>query len=104
MTYITVKWYRVIIKLTSPKQTITVTMNATTTLIYDTLKGLSVHTPEQHAQIRQALYEQLSLPFNKQLTLYASVLGPFSSGKLSGGESIDKAVSLALEVLQQPSK
>ncbi len=79
-------------------------MNATSTLIHDTLKGLSLHAPEQHAQIRQALYEQLSLPFDKQLTLYASVLGPFSSGKLSGGENIDKAVSLALEVLQEPNK
>lgn len=79
-------------------------MNTTTTLIYDTLKGLAAQAPEQHAEIRQRLYEQLSLPFNKQLSLYANVLGPISSGKLSGCENIDKAVGLALEVLEGRSK
>ncbi|NVN83442.1 PAS factor family protein [Vibrio sp. Scap16] len=75
-------------------------MNTTTTLIYDTLKGLAAQAPEQHAEIRQRLYEQLSLPFNQQLSLYANVLGPISSGKLSGCDNIDKAVGLALEVLE----
>ncbi|MFI3275901.1 PAS factor family protein [Vibrio sp.] len=79
-------------------------MNTTTTLIYDTLKGLAAQDPEQHAEIRQRLYEQLSLPFNQQLSLYANVLGPISSGKLSGCDNIDKAVGLALEVLEGRSK
>ncbi|MCG9543990.1 MULTISPECIES: PAS factor family protein [Vibrio] len=79
-------------------------MNTTTTLIYDTLKGLAAQAPEQHAEIRQRLYEQLSLPFNQQLSLYANVLGPISSGKLSGCDNIDKAVGLALEVLEGRSK
>ncbi|MFA0087529.1 secretion protein [Vibrio sp. 10N.286.49.C2] len=79
-------------------------MNTTTTLIYDTLTRLADHAPEQHAQIRQTLYEHLELPFSKQLALYASVLGPISSGKLEGRHNIDKAVELAIEVLQAPSK
>lgn len=79
-------------------------MNTTTTLVYDTLKSLAAHDPEQHAEIRQRLYEQLSLPFNKQLSLYANVLGPISSGKLAGCDNIDKAVELALDVLEGRSK
>ncbi|MCY9826863.1 PAS factor family protein [Vibrio chagasii] len=79
-------------------------MNTTTTLIYDTLKGLAAQAPEQHAELRQRLYEQLSLPFNKQLSLYANVLGPISSGKLSGCENNDKAVGLALDVLEGRNK
>lgn len=47
----------------------------TTTLIYDTLEGLSSAKPQQHAQIRQNLYNQLDLSFEKQLALYSSVLG-----------------------------
>ena len=79
-------------------------MNTTTTLVYDTLKSLAAHAPEQHAEIRQRLYEQLSLPFNKQLSLYANVLGPISSGKLAGCDNIDKAVELALDVLEGRNK
>ncbi|MCL9774143.1 PAS factor family protein [Vibrio methylphosphonaticus] len=79
-------------------------MNTTTTLIYDTLTRLADHAPEQHAEIRQALYEHLGLPFSKQLALYANVLGPVSSGKLEGSHHIDKAVELAIELLQTPSK
>ncbi|MGR5066489.1 PAS factor family protein [Photobacterium sp. DNB22_13_2] len=77
-------------------------MNTNTTLISDTLKRLVAQAPEQHAQIRQALYEQLSLPFCKQLALYVNVLGPVSSGKLEG-HNIEKAVDLALEVLEAPN-
>ncbi|CDU08163.1 PAS factor [Vibrio coralliirubri] len=79
-------------------------MNTTTTLVYDTLKSLAAHAPEQHAEIRQRLYEQLGLPFNKQLSLYANVLGPISSGKLAGCDNIDKAVELALDVLEGRNK
>lgn len=75
----------------------------TTTLIHDTLKRLAAHAPEQHAQIRQALYEHLSLPFNKQLDLYVNVLGPISSGKITGCHNIEKAAELAFEVLERPS-
>ncbi|MEK6215493.1 MAG: PAS factor family protein, partial [Vibrio fluvialis] len=52
------------------------------TLIYETLISLASQEPEQHAQIRQNLYEQLDLPFDKQLALYSCALGPASSGKL----------------------
>ncbi|MEF1336558.1 PAS factor family protein, partial [Vibrio rotiferianus] len=51
-------------------------------LIYDTLVSLANQEPEQHARIRQQLYDQLDLPFDKQLALYACALGPASSGKL----------------------
>lgn len=45
------------------------------TLIYDTLISLASQEPEQHARIRQNLYEQLDLPFDKQLALYSCALG-----------------------------
>ncbi len=91
-------------KIEIPHSKIKRHMNTTTTLVYDTLKSLATHAPEQHAEIRQRLYEQLSLPFNKQLSLYANVLGPISSGKLAGCANIDKAVELALDVLEGRSK
>ncbi len=92
------------IKIEFPHSKIKRHMNTTTTLVYDTLKSLAAHAPEQHAEIRQRLYEQLSLPFNKQLSLYANVLGPISSGKLAGCDNIDKAVELALDVLEGRNK
>lgn len=91
-------------KINIPHSKIKRYMNTTTTLVYDTLKSLAAHAPEQHAEIRQHLYEQLSLPFNKQLSLYANVLGPISSGKLAGCDNIDKAVELALDVLEGRNK
>ncbi len=33
-------------------------------LIYETLVSLANQDPEQHAKIRQNLYEQLDLPFD----------------------------------------
>ncbi|NAX29110.1 secretion protein, partial [Vibrio sp. V37_P2S8PM304] len=65
------------------------------TLIYETLIRLTSQEPEQHAQIRQNLYEQLDLPFDKQLALYACALGPASSGKLESSQSINNAVDSA---------
>ncbi len=44
------------------------------TLIFDTLVNLANQEPEHHAKIRQNLYEQLDLPFDKQLALYACAL------------------------------
>ncbi|GAJ76484.1 PAS factor [Vibrio sp. JCM 18905] len=44
------------------------------TLIYETLISLANQEPEQHARIRQNLYEQLDLPFDKQLALYSCAL------------------------------
>ncbi|MDA0145521.1 MAG: PAS factor family protein [Vibrio toranzoniae] len=59
----------------------------TTALIYDTLEGLSNAEPQQHAQIRQNLYNQLDLSFEKQLALYSNVLGPASAGRITDLES-----------------
>ncbi|MGB1974512.1 MAG: PAS factor family protein [Vibrio toranzoniae] len=55
----------------------------TTTLIYNTLEELSSAEPQQHAQIRQNLYNQLNLSFEKQLALYSNYLGPASAGRIS---------------------
>lgn len=69
----------------------------TTSLIYDTLRNLTNAEPDQYAQIRQNLYDQLDLPFDKKFALYSSVLGPFGAGRL---ESLDKAVTKACKILE----
>ncbi len=50
------------------------------------------------------LYEQLDLPFDKQLALYACALGPASSGKLESRQGIDKAVDSAIRLLTTPER
>ncbi|APP04348.1 MULTISPECIES: PAS factor family protein [Vibrio] len=74
------------------------------TLIFDTLVNLANQEPEHHAKIRQNLYEQLDLPFDKQLALYACALGPASSGKLESREGIDNAVDSAIRLLTTPER
>ncbi len=74
-------------------------MDNTTSLIYDTLVDLTQNEPKCHAQIRQKLYDQLSLPFEKQVALYNQVLAPASSGKLEDSAGIDLALDLATKVL-----
>ncbi len=74
-------------------------MDKTTSLIYDTLMDLTQNEPECHAQIRQKLYDQLSLPFEQQAALYSQVLAPASSGKLEDRAGIDSALDLASKVL-----
>ncbi len=76
-------------------------MEHTRAIIYSTLQHLIENDPEQHAQIRQTLYEQLSLPFEKQLALYNHILGPASAGRLRS-ENLKQTVDLALEVLNTP--
>ncbi|END5392296.1 PAS factor family protein [Vibrio vulnificus] len=71
-------------------------------LIYETLVNLANQDPEQHAAIRQNLYEQLDLPFDKQLVLYAGALGPASSGKLENREAISNAVDSVVQLLEIP--
>ncbi|MGR5284164.1 PAS factor family protein [Vibrio maritimus] len=73
-------------------------------LIYQTLVSLSNKMPEEHAEIRQNLYEQLDLPFNKQADLFASVLGPAGSGKFEDENTINAAVENALELLAVPER
>lgn len=68
----------------------------TTTLIYNTLEELSSAKPQQHAQIRQSLYNQLDLSFEKQLVLYSNYLGPASAGRISDIESAAIAASKTL--------
>ncbi|MGR5069376.1 MULTISPECIES: PAS factor family protein [Vibrio] len=77
-------------------------MDRTTILVYDTLMDLTKTAPDEHAKIRQNLYDQLNLPFNKQLTLYAQVLAPASSGKLEDSSDIDNALSIAMRVIETP--
>ncbi|CAE6937310.1 PAS factor family protein [Vibrio alginolyticus] len=74
-------------------------MDNTTSLIYDTLVDLTQNEPECHAQIRQKLYDQLNLPFEKQVALYTNILAAASSGKLENRADIDSAVDLAAKVL-----
>lgn len=74
-------------------------MDCLANLVFDSSIRLSENTPEHHAQIRQELYQQLDLPFSKQLTLYTNVLGPVSSGKLECPEQIKKAVNCAVKDL-----
>ncbi|MGR4990575.1 PAS factor family protein [Vibrio rotiferianus] len=73
-------------------------------LIYDTLVSLANHEPEQHAKIRQNLYDQLDLPFDKQLALYACALGPASSGKLESNQVINNVVDSAVKLLEIPER
>jgi hypothetical protein len=74
-------------------------MDGLANLVFDSSMHLCKNTPEQHAQIRQELYQQLNLPFSKQLTLYTKVLGPVSSGKLECPEMIKKAIHCAVKHL-----
>ncbi|MGY0615942.1 PAS factor family protein [Vibrio sp. FJH11] len=71
-------------------------------LIYDTLVSLASQEPELHAQIRQSLYEQLDLPFDKQLVLYNCALGPASSGKLDNNEALNNTVDTVVKLLEIP--
>nr|WP_017051665.1 PAS factor family protein [Vibrio sp. 03-59-1] len=79
-------------------------MNTISTLIYDTLIDLSNNEPEQHAEIRQNLYNQLDLPLDKQRTLYSNALGPASSGKLEKRADFDNALNVAIRALETPEK
>ncbi|ANQ21527.1 secretion protein [Vibrio natriegens] len=73
-------------------------------LIYDTLVSLANQEPEQHAKIRQDLYEQLDLPFDKQLILYTCALGPASSGKLDNSEALNNTVESVIKLLATPER
>ncbi|MBR9876380.1 PAS factor family protein [Vibrio sp. J1-1] len=73
-------------------------------LIYDTLVSLTSQEPEQHAKIRQDLYEQLDLPFDKQLILYTCALGPASSGKLDNSEALNNTVESVIKLLETPER
>ncbi len=70
----------------------------TASLIYDTLTNLTTAEPEQCAQIRQQLYDQLDLPFDKKFALYSGVLGPISAGRL---ENLDDAMIKAQNILEE---
>ncbi|MDV6250924.1 PAS factor family protein [Vibrio sp. EA2] len=73
-------------------------------IIYDTLVSLASQEPEQHAKIRQDLYEQLDLPFDKQLVLYTCALGPASSGKLDNREALNNTVESVVKLLETPER
>ncbi|WP_162046540.1 PAS factor family protein [Vibrio taketomensis] len=79
-------------------------MKSTTTLIHDTLLDLTTHAPQHHAAIRQSLYDQLDLPFEKQLVLYSCALAPASSGKLEGSQDINRAVDSVMKLLEMPER
>lgn len=79
-------------------------MNQIENLIYDTLIDLSNNAPEQHAQIRQNLYDQLDLPLNKQRSLYSNALGPASSGILENNADFHNTLSIAIKALDTPEK
>lgn len=70
----------------------------TTSLIYDTLANLTNAEPNQYAEIRQRLYDQLDLPFDKKFALYSTVLGPVSAGRL---DNLDDAVTKACKILEE---
>ncbi|MGR5070418.1 PAS factor family protein [Vibrio alfacsensis] len=72
--------------------------------MYDMLVSLANQEPEQHAKIRQDLYDQLNLPFGKQLALFACALGPAGAGKLDSHEVINNAVDRALQLLETPMR
>ncbi len=74
------------------------------TLIYETLVSLANQAPEQHAKIRQSLYEQLDLPFDKQLALYVRALGPASSGMLDSDRVMNNAVESAINLFETPER
>jgi len=67
-----------------------------TTLIYETLEEILNAEPHKHAQIRQNLYNQLDLSFEKQLVLYSNFLGPTSAGRIT---DIKKAAIAANKAL-----
>ncbi|GHW45330.1 PAS factor family protein [Vibrio cholerae] len=71
-------------------------------LISETLINLANQEPEQHAETRQLLYEQLDLSFEKQLALYSCVLGPASSGKLENSRDFAKAIDSAIRIIEMP--
>ncbi|ENM5791974.1 secretion protein [Vibrio mimicus] len=71
-------------------------------LISETLVSLANQEPEQHAETRQYLYEQLDLSFEKQLALYSCALGPASSGKLESSKDFTKAIESAIRILEMP--
>ncbi|WP_165311478.1 PAS factor family protein [Vibrio ziniensis] len=75
-------------------------MKVTTNLIQSTIQQLINQEPEQHAQIRQNLYDHLALSFDKQLALYSNVLGPASSGKIET-HNISNAVNTAIKLLDK---
>ncbi len=79
-------------------------MNQIENLIYDTLIDLSNNAPEQHAQIRQNLYDQLDLPLNKQRSLYSNALGPASSGILENNADFHNTLSIAIKALETAEK
>lgn len=79
-------------------------MNNIANLIYDTLVDLSNNAPEQHAKIRQNLYDQLDLPLNKQRDLYSNALGPASSGMLENNSDFNNTVNIAIKALETPEK
>ena len=68
-----------------------------TSLIYNTLTNLTNAEPNQYAEIRQKLYDQLNLSFDKKFALYSSVLGPVTAGRL---ENLDDAVTKACKILE----
>ncbi|CAM2880395.1 PAS factor family protein [Vibrio mytili] len=73
-------------------------------LIHDTIVRLRNQEPEQHAETRQNLYDQLDLPFEKQLALYNSALGPASSGKLENSAIIESVVDRTIRLLETPER
>ena len=79
-------------------------MNNIANLIYDTLVDLSNNAPEQHAKIRQNLYDQLDLPLNKQRDLYSNALGPASSGLLESNADVNNTLNIAIKALETPEK
>ena len=79
-------------------------MNQIENLIYNTLIDLSNNAPEQHAQIRQNLYNQLDLPLNKQRSLYSNALGPASSGILENNADFHNTLNIAIKALETPEK
>ena len=79
-------------------------MNQIENLIYDTLIDLSNNAPEQHAQIRQNLYDQLDLPLDKQRSLYSNALGPASSGILENKADFYNTLNIAVKALETPEK
>ncbi len=72
------------------------------TIIYEALVSLANQAPENHAKIRQNLYEQLDLPFDKQLALYAQALGPASSGMLDSIQAMSNAADSAVKLFETP--
>lgn len=72
----------------------------TTSLIYDTLTNLASAEPTQCAQIRQKLYDELNLPFDKKFALYSGVLGPVSAGRI---DDLNEAVNKARAILEDKS-